>query len=95
METALIYGGTSCDTVHTDDSRYMLRHSEANLANKHYVLLRRHRYRACKKGEVPIPYVNFNKVRDVNEWWGWLDLTVMPNVRVQPWYNGKQPYGLR
>ena len=25
----------------------------------------------------------------------WLDETLIPNVRVQPWYNGKPPYGLR
>ena len=53
------------------------------------------RYKPCKPGQVPIPYVNFDKVRDVNEWYYWLDNTLIPNVRVQPWYNGKQPYGLR
>lgn len=49
----------------------------------------------CTPSQLPIPWVNFNKIRDVNEWYGWMNLTVVPNVRVQPWYNGKQPYGLR
>ena len=42
-----------------------------------------------------MPHVNFMKVRDVNDWWGWFNDTVMTNVRVQNWYNGKPPYGLR
>ncbi len=24
-----------------------------------------------------------------------MNMTLIPNVRVQPWYNGKQPYGLK
>ena len=35
------------------------------------------------------------QVRDVNEWWDWVDMTLIPNVRVQNWYNNKPPYGLR
>ena len=35
------------------------------------------------------------KVKDVNDWWNWINDTVLPNVRVQNWYNGKPPYGLR
>ena len=31
----------------------------------------------------------------MNEWYGWLSLTLLPNVRVQEWYNGVPPYGLR
>lgn len=53
------------------------------------------RYKPCKPGDLPIPYVNFNNIRDVNEWFGWLDLTLIPNVRVQPWYNGRPPFGFR
>ena len=71
MQTAIIFGGTSCNTVHEDDTRH----------------------RVCKPDEVPVAYVNFDKVRDVNEWYGWLNLTLLPNVRVQPWYNGRQVRG--
>ena len=73
LETAVVFGGTTCEVVPSDDPRY----------------------KKCKSEDVPIPYVNFMKVRDANEWWGWLEMVVMPNVRVQPWYNGKPPYGLR
>lgn len=38
---------------------------------------------------------DFSNVRDVNQWWLWLDTTLMPNVRVQNWYNDDPPYGLR
>ena len=44
---------------------------------------------------LPKPYVNYNNIRTVNEWYGWLEETLIPNVRVQPWYNGAPPYGLR
>ena len=53
------------------------------------------RYKPCKASDLPIKYINYNNIRDVNEWYGWLDLVLIPNVRVQPWYNGKPPYGLR
>ena len=43
----------------------------------------------------PNPYVDFNKVREVNQWWMWVNHTLIPNVRVQNWYNGAPPYGLR
>lgn len=35
------------------------------------------------------------KVQDVNQYWYWLENVLIPNVRVQPWYNGYPPYGLR
>ena len=35
------------------------------------------------------------KVKDVNSWYFWLLNTLKPNVRVQEWYNGEPPYGLR
>ena len=41
------------------------------------------------------PYVDFKKVREVNQWWMWVNHTLIPNVRVQNWYNGAPPYGLR
>ena len=40
-------------------------------------------------------WIDFMKVRDVNQWWKWMNSTLLPNVRVQPWYNGDPPYGLR
>lgn len=53
------------------------------------------RFKACTDADVPIRHVNFNMVKDVNQWWGWMEMTLIPNVRVQPWYNGQSPYGLR
>ena len=38
---------------------------------------------------------DFYNVRDTNQWWTWLHSTLLPNVRVQNWYNGDPPYGLR
>lgn len=52
-------------------------------------------YQSCDVRFVPKPYIDFMQVRDVNEWWYWIDRTLMPNVRVQKWYNGQQPYFLR
>ena len=53
------------------------------------------RYKPCKPGEIEFPYVNYNRIRDINEWYGWIDKVLIPNVRVQPWYNGNPPYSLR
>ncbi|XP_059084074.1 uncharacterized protein LOC131881274 [Tigriopus californicus] len=53
------------------------------------------RYKPCKSDEKQERKLNFNNIRDVNEWYFWLENTLLPNVRVQPWYNGKPPYGLR
>eukprot|EP00095_Tigriopus_kingsejongensis_P009158 maker-scaffold798_size95657-snap-gene-0.28 protein:Tk09158 transcript:maker-scaffold798_size95657-snap-gene-0.28-mRNA-1 annotation:"polycystic kidney disease protein 1-like 2-like" len=53
------------------------------------------RYKPCLKDEVENKFVNFNNIRDVNEWYYWLEHTLLPNVRVQRWYNGRPPYGLR
>jgi hypothetical protein len=36
----------------------------------------------------------FFQVADVNQYWYWVQQTLVPNVRVQPWYNGRQPYFL-
>jgi hypothetical protein len=38
---------------------------------------------------------DFYQVRDTNQWWVWLNTTLLPNVRVQNWYNDDPPYGLR
>ena len=35
------------------------------------------------------------KVREVNQFWMWFNATLIPNVRVQSWYNDDPPYGLR
>ena len=53
------------------------------------------RYKECDKEKVPNPQIDFMKVRDVNDWYFWLLNTLKPNVRVQEWYNGDPPYGLR
>jgi hypothetical protein len=53
------------------------------------------RWKKCKEEMLIKPYLNFMKVRDVNDWWNWVNETVLPSVRVQNWYNGKPPYGLR
>ena len=52
-------------------------------------------FQSCNPEDTPEPAIDFTKVRDVNEWWYWFDHTLMPNVRVQPWYNEAQPYGLK
>ena len=53
------------------------------------------RYKECDPEKVPNPEIDFMKVKDVNSWYFWLLNTLKPNVRVQEWYNGKPPYGLR
>ena len=53
------------------------------------------RYKECDEEKVPNPKIDFTKVRQINDWFYWLKNTVKPNVRVQEWYNGKPPYGLR
>ena len=73
LETALIFGGVTCEIVPDDDPRY----------------------RECTDEEMPEKHVNFMNIRDMNEYWKWINDTVIQNVRVQPWYNGKPPYGLR
>ena len=45
--------------------------------------------------EISNPWKDFYNVRDTNQWWTWLNTTLLPNVRVQNWYNGDPPYGLR
>lgn len=32
---------------------------------------------------VPDPFLNFKRITSMNAWWGWLENTVMNNVRVQ------------
>ncbi len=71
---------------------YILDPPKSNLIN---VVVASFRYKPCKKEDVPKPYINFLKVREVNDWWRWVNETVLENVRVQNWYNGKPPYGLR
>lgn len=53
------------------------------------------RYKECDPEEVEFQEIDFMNIRQVNDWFYWLNNTVKPNVRVQEWYNGKPPYGLR
>ena len=53
------------------------------------------RYIECDPEDVPHREIDFMQVKHVNDWYYWLNNTVKPNVRVQEWYNGKPPYGLR
>ena len=53
------------------------------------------RYRECTEEEMPHKHINFMNVKDMNDYWKWINDTVIQNVRVQNWYNGKPPYGLR
>ena len=53
------------------------------------------RYIECDPEDVPRREIDFMQVKHVNDWYYWLNNTVKPNVRVQAWYNGKPPYGLR
>ena len=73
LETAVIFGGVTCEIVPDDDPRY----------------------RECTDEEMPEKHVNFMNIKDINEYWKWINDTVIQNVRVQNWYNGKPPYGLR
>ena len=73
LETAVIFGGVTCEIVPDDDPRY----------------------RECTDEEMPEKHVNFMNIKDMNEYWKWINDTVIQNVRVQNWYNGKPPYGLR
>ncbi len=50
------------------------------------------KYKACSKEVLPVKAVMFSKVRTTNDWWTWFDKTLLPNVRVQPWYNNNPPY---
>ena len=50
-------------------------------------------YKDCEDGEDQ--ELDLMHVTTVNQWYKWLKETVKPNVRVQYWYNGKPPYGLR
>lgn len=45
--------------------------------------------------EIVNRWKDFYEVRDSNQWWVWLHTTLLPNVRVQNWYNEDPPYGLR
>ncbi len=47
-------------------------------------------YQSCKPEEVTEPYIDFMQVGNPNEFWYWMNRTLMPNVRVQKWYNGEQ-----
>ena len=50
-------------------------------------------WRPCKN--LKNRHTSFMNVIDANGWWDWFETTLLPQVRVQPWYNGAPPYGLR
>ncbi|XP_040583519.2 location of vulva defective 1 [Lepeophtheirus salmonis] len=50
------------------------------------------RYRPCIETRAS---TDFQKIRDINDWWKWVETTLIPNTRVQPWYNDRPPYGFR
>ena len=82
LQTTLVHGGMLCD-----------RPGEDNPCDKDEDIPT---WWNPQKGEMePNPFVDFLKVREVNQWWQWLNTTLLPNVRVQNWYNGDPPYGLR
>lgn len=39
-------------------------------------------------------FILFVKLRDVNEFWDWSRNIIASGLRVNSWYNGKQPLGL-
>ena len=64
LESAIVFGGTTCELVPEDDPKF----------------------KECTEEMLPKPHVNFMKVKDVNDWWNWINDTVIQNVRVQNWY---------
>ena len=82
LQTTLVHGGMLCD-----------RPGEGNPCDKDEDIPTWWNPQAGRME--PNPFVDFLKVREVNQWWQWLNTTLLPNVRVQNWYNGDPPYGLR
>ena len=82
LQTTLVHGGMLCD-----------RPGEGNPCDKEEDIPTWWNPQAVRME--PNPFVDFLKVREVNQWWQWLNTTLLPNVRVQNWYNGDPPYGLR
>ena len=82
LQTTLVHGGMLCD-----------RPGEGNPCDKEEDIPTWWNPQAGRME--PNPFVDFLKVREVNQWWQWLNTTLLPNVRVQNWYNGDPPYGLR
>jgi hypothetical protein len=82
LETTLIHGGLRCGW--TEDAEPCDKDEDLPMWDNPY-----------NGRHEPNYWVDFMKVRDVNQWWLWFSVTLMPNVRVQEWYNGDPPYGLR
>ena len=90
-----------------DSNAYPMKTNLLNTLVHGGILCGRGNNEPCEEGDYPT-YVHpntgedienrwkdFYQVRDVNQWWLWLHTTLLPNVRVQNWYNGDPPYGLR
>ena len=81
LEDSIVYGGLSCGRTEEDEKC-----KDEDLPTWHNWMTGE---------EEPNPWVDFMQVRDMNQWWMWVNTTLIPGVRVQPWYNGDPPYGLR
>ena len=81
LEDSIIHGGLTCGR--TEEAE---RCKEEDLPTWHNWMTGE---------EEPNPWVDFMQIRDMNQWWMWVNTTLIPNVRVQNWYNGDPPYGLR
>ena len=89
------------------DSFYMKENLEDMIVHGGLTCGRTEEAEPCKKEDLPTwhnwmsgqeepnPWVDFMQIRDMNQWWMWVNTTLIPNVRVQNWYNGDPPYGLR
>ena len=95
MESAVIHGGLNCDILPNDDPRYKkckaaevqkpyINFANVKDVNDWWVSKHKTSYMLLTRAEYIFLIYK-----------GWLDETLIPNVRVQPWYNGKPPYGLR
>ena len=72
LETTLIHGGLRCGW--TEDAEPCDKDEDLPMWDNPYI--GRHE---------PNYWVDFMKVRDVNQWWLWVNSTLLPNVRVQSW----------
>jgi len=72
LETTLIHGGLRCGW--TESAKPC--DKDDDVPQWHNPYLQR---------DEPNYWVDFMKVRDVNQWWLWVNSTLLPNVRVQEW----------
>ena len=71
LQTTLVHGGLHCGRTEDAEPCHMddLPKRTDPLSGK----------------QVPNPFVDFMKVHEVNQWWLWVNSTLLPNVRVQNW----------